>query len=412
MSRPNVFPNKGQSEPIDSKAKQEAFEAEKAAATQEIYQNAELTSPQMDAVQMMKMRTEQQINMLKQNGVVQDESLAEVKPRILTRQEQEVDAIKKRAEEQMKVRDELMAKNANQINNYQKQAEEALTTKKVYTQETPTIMPEPKYTAPKNYGESPKNIDPYIYELSQPNFNSPLDVIPLPSEGKLYPSKKANVKVSFMTTSDENILTSPNLLQSGQFLEILINRKLLEPDLRYSDLHIGDRNAIMLWLRATGYGEMYPVTLLDEDGETFETEINLNELKYKPLGAEPDAEGLFDYQFPVSKMHIKFKLLTCGDVDEIEKRVDNEKEKGSPIDNSSTYFLEKSIIEVNGSRDRNMIRDFANSIRIIDARELKNYIEKIESGVDLEVTVGTPRGGSISSFLPFNVKFFWPNFRV
>jgi hypothetical protein len=168
----------------------------------------------------------------------------------------------------------------------------------------------------------------------------------------------------------------------------------------------------MLWLRATGYGEMYPVTLLDEDGEPFETEINLNELKYKPLGAEPDAEGLFDYQFPVSKMHIKFKLLTCGDVDEIEKRVDNEKEKGSPIDNSSTYFLEKSIIEVNGSRDRNMIRDFANSIRIIDARELKNYIEKIESGVDLEVTVGTPRGGSVSSFLPFNVKFFWPNFRV
>jgi hypothetical protein len=59
-----------------------------------------------------------------------------------------------------------------------------------------------------------------------------------------------------------------------------------------------------------------------------------------------------------------------------------------------------------------MIRDFANSIRIIDARELKNYIEKIESGVDLEVTVGTPRGGSVSSFLPFNVKFFWPNFRV
>jgi hypothetical protein len=30
-----------------------------------------------------------------------------------------------------------------------------------------------------------------------------------------------------MTTADENILTSPNLLQSGEFLEILINRKLL-----------------------------------------------------------------------------------------------------------------------------------------------------------------------------------------
>jgi len=411
MNKPNVFPTKGQSDTLDSKTKQEAFEAEKAAATQEIYNNAELTTSQMDAVQMMKMRTEEQMNMLKQQGVVKDETLAEVKPRILSKQEQEVDAIKKRAEEQMKVRDELLNKNAKQINDYQKQSAEALNTNRVYNQETQFKMPN-KMNEPKNYGEVPKSIDPYIYELSQPNFNSPFDVIPLPSEGKLYRSKKNNVRVSFMTTSDENILTSPNLLQSGQFLEILINRKLLEQDLRYSDLHVGDRNAIMLWLRATGYGEMYPVTLLDEEGEPFETEINLNELKYKPLGAEPDDEGYFNFKFPVSKIVIKFKLLTCGEIDEIESRVEKEKENGSPIDNTSIYFLEKTIVEVNGNRDRAMIRDFANSVRIIDAKELKKYIETIESGVDLQVTVGTPRGGSISSFLPLNVKFFWPDFRV
>jgi hypothetical protein len=68
-------------------------------------------------------------------------------------------------------------------------------------------------------------------------------------------------------------------------------RKILEPDLRYNDL-LGDRNAIMIWLRATGYGEMYPVTLLDENGDAFDTELNLNELKTKELGAEPDDEGL------------------------------------------------------------------------------------------------------------------------
>jgi hypothetical protein len=92
-----------------------------------------------------------------------------------------------------------------------------------------------------------------------------------------------------MTTADENILTSPNLLQSGEFLNVLI-RKILEPDLRYNDLLVGDRNAIMIWLRATGYGEMYPVTLLDENGDAFDTELNLNELKTKELGAEPDDE--------------------------------------------------------------------------------------------------------------------------
>jgi hypothetical protein len=56
----------------------------------------------------------------------------------------------------------------------------------------------------------------------------------------------------------------------------------------------------MIWLRATGYGEMYPVTLLDENGDAFDTELNLNELKTKELGAEPDDEGLFDYTFKLA----------------------------------------------------------------------------------------------------------------
>jgi hypothetical protein len=83
-------------------------------------------------------------------------------------------------------------------------------------------------------------------------------MLSLPSLGKTYRNKKPNVRLGYMTTADENILTSPNLLQSGEFFNVL---KILEPDLRYNDLLVGDRNAIMIWLRATGYGEMYPVTL-------------------------------------------------------------------------------------------------------------------------------------------------------
>ena len=161
-----------------------------------------------------------------------------------------------------------------------------------YVPPAPPAQPPVYNTA--SYGQNPSNVDPHIIELSQPNYNAPFDVITLPSKGKLYPNKKASIRLAYMTTADENILTSPNLLQSGKFLEILINRKILEPDLRYKDLHIGDRNAIMLWLRATGYGEMYPVVLQDENGEEFETDINLDDLETKDLGAEPDADGLFD----------------------------------------------------------------------------------------------------------------------
>jgi hypothetical protein len=168
----------------------------------------------------------------------------------------------------------------------------------------------------------------------------------------------------------------------------------------------------MIWLRATGYGEMYPVTLLDEKNEAFDTEVNLNELQTKYLKVEPDEEGLFTYVLPVSKLEIKFKLLTCGDLDDIDDMVEKDKERNLPINNSSTYRLERLIVEVNGQRDKLYIRDFVSYMRIADAKALDNYIEDIESGIDLNIEVKTPGGGSIATFLPLNISFFWPNFRV
>ena len=412
-NRPSVVPTKEQKDAADERAKRAAFEAEKEKATNEIYTNAvippDTPTGHVDAVEMMRRRTEEQLNRKKEMGVVQEPALAEVAPaRPLTRNEQEVNEIMKKAEQQIKLRDELLAKQTEEIDKYQRPIERPIETKQTpqYMQNTP--VQQPKQTV-ESYGPAPTNVNPYIVELSQPNFNSPFDVIPLPSEGKLYKSKKPSVRVSFMTTADENILTSPNLLKSGEFLSILINRKLLEPEIRYKDLHVGDRNAIMIWLRATGYGEVYPVTMLDENGDPFDMELNLNDLKYKKLGAEPDAEGLFDFRFPLSKSNIKFKLLTCGDIDEIESRVEAEKENEVPVNNSNTYMIEKSIIEVDGNRDREMIKNFANNLRIRDAKEFREYIDKIESGVDLTINVRTPRGGSISTFLPLNVNFFWPN---
>lgn len=245
--------------------------------------------------------------------------------------------------------------------------------------------------------------------LGQPQYNAAFDVIPLPSEGKLYKNKKSSVKMAFLTTADENILTSPNLLESGEFLEILINRKLLEPDLRYSDLVVGDRNAIMIWLRATGYGSMYPIMVLDENNEPFETEVDLNDLKTIKLGTTPDNEGLFYFELPISKVPLKFKLLSVGEIENIEEILIAEKENNNPVNNSSTYTLEAQLVEVNGSRDREYIRNFASNMRLGDGQKLKKYIDSIDCGVDLDITVGTPGGGSIKTFLPLNIKFFWPN---
>lgn len=304
----------------------------------------------------------------------------------------------RRTAEQLRLREEAL-----------KQAELQRETEILNQQVQPSMVNSPLQEM-KN--TQPTKFDNIINEISQPQMNQPYDIIPLPSDGKLYRNKKTKVKLSYLTAADENILTSPNLLESGDFLEILINRKLLEPDLRYKDLLPGDRDAIMIWLRSTGYGEIYPVTVLDENNVPFETEVDLSTLRFKKLTIEPDSEGLFTFSLPVSKSVVKFKLLTIGDIDELEKLAQYLKEENNLINIENTLLLENQIVEVDGYRDKNYISDFVDNMRILDSKKLKAYIDSVSCGVDMNVTFRTPGGGSVTRFLPFTLKFFWPDFEL
>jgi len=246
-------------------------------------------------------------------------------------------------------------------------------------------------------------------DMMTPKWDSPYDLIPLPSKGKLYQGVKDKVMVSYMTGSDENILTSPNLIESGDFLEILMSRNLLEKNLKYNDLHLGDRNAIMIWLRGTAFGNMYPVSVYSKTGEIVEDVVNLSELKYIPLGAEPDEQGQFDFTCPKSNDKLKFTFLTVGDENYIEDKLVKEQEAGVEINNRSTYTLTRQIESVNGNSDSEYLTNYIKNMRLTDIKAFRNYVDEIESGIDLKIEVKTAGGATVSTFLPLNLKFFWPD---
>lgn len=333
-----------------------------------------------------------------------------------------IEAMMLRTQQQIIARNAQLAKNKEATQQYHESVQN------IEKQKVPTAKPAPvTHEAYAPVEEKPRKVfnlsptpqapvktqqDDAIQRISQPQFNAPYDVIPLPSLGKLYKGVKSSVKVAYMTAADENILTSPNLLASGQFLEILINRKLLESNLRYHDLHIGDRNAIMLWLRATSYGEMYPVTLLDENDVPFDTQINLNDLKTKKLEATPDSNGYFTFQFPISQKTLTFRFLNIRDNEEIEAMHAVDQANEELINNVPTYTLMRQIVAIDGITDSNYIQEFLEFARVGDIEAFREYYDKIESGVDLMLTVGTPGGGSINTFLPLNLKFFWPKLSI
>jgi hypothetical protein len=241
--------------------------------------------------------------------------------------------------------------------------------------------------------------------------NLEFDVIDLPSKGLLYPNKKSSVKVGYLTASDENILTSPNIIRSKKVLDVLLERKILDKEINYKDLLLGDRNAIIIWLRATGYGAEYETTMVDPiTGEEFKHVINLQELNYKPLKGKPNENNEFALTLPLSKKNIKFKLLTVGDEEEIISR--NEKYRkvsNSEIDKLLTYRLEKQITEIDGDRDKSKIAQFIEKMRAGDSLALRKYSDEIEPGVDLMVAVEGPSGETFQSYIRIGANFFWPN---
>ena len=142
----------------------------------------------------------------------------------LSAQAQMIKDSQEQLEEQIRRRDELFASKKESKN-------------EVVSNEVTYSKPE---TKPHKNIELPDEDDKYA-SLMIPQDDEPFDLVKLPSEGLLYKNCKSSLKVAYLNASDENIITNPNLLRSGKFLEVLINRKwlILVLDIKIYTLVIG-----------------------------------------------------------------------------------------------------------------------------------------------------------------------------
>lgn len=291
------------------------------------------------------------------------------------------------------------------------------------------------------------------------DFSDSFDVIPLPSKGQCYEGNMSTIAVSYLTANDENMIVSPNLYRDGLILDYLLKAKIKNTNIDPDDLLEGDREAIILWLRATGYGTNYPITVTDnKTGIEFDTILDLTQIKHKPFLLEGDENGYFDFTLPVSKHEIKFRFLTHGDIKQIEEiereeQVNVKKERLVSIVNElNTYLenddvlgkdektrlfeakrninkwaekldsdndlgythkltnrLELSIMSVNGETDRDYIAEYVQNMNVRDALAIRKYISENEPGLDYAVTVERPEslgGGSMPVFLSLDEYVF------
>ena len=248
----------------------------------------------------------------------------------------------------------------------------------------------------------------------------PVEVVPIPSEGKVYPTSsslcnRSTLEIKSMTAHEEDILASRALIQKGTVITHLIQSCLVDKDVDVTGMLLGDRNALMVSVRITGYGSRYNAeSTCPECGTKSMQEYNLADLEIKRLNIEPVIPGdnRFEFTLPVTGKTVQFKFLTGAD--EEERSITNERKKklmpGMKVDSAITSKLEQTILSIDDVSERNRINQFIKSMPAMDSRQLRSYIENHEPGIDMSVWMKCIDCGETSRVsLPIGSNFFWPS---
>ena len=219
--------------------------------------------------------------------------------------------------------------------------------------------------------------------------------------------------MKYMTAREEDILTNQNYIKNGTAIDKLLKSLIVTPNVDFQDLLLGDKNAIMLAARILGYGSEYEIKRIHpETGIESEGVINLSKVKDKLIDENKiiDGKNEFEFQLPLSKSKITFKLLTQRDDRKIEREIEGLKKIKKQVSENVVRF-KHIIISLNGDYDTKKIRDFVeNHLLARDARALRNHITDIQPGIDMFTEVEF-KDGYIESgvMLPININFFWPD---
>jgi len=248
-------------------------------------------------------------------------------------------------------------------------------------------------------------------------FSVPRDYVMLPSKGRIYPTDSPlynleEIEVRHLTATDEDILTSRALLRSGKAIDTMLANVIMNKSINVSDLISGDKNAILTFLRITGYGPEYGVDM-DCPGcnETIKHEFDLTKLTMRFLDVDPIGEGQnrFDFVLP-SGIRIEFKLLNSAE----DTQITDEQEKlkratNSPLEKNVTTKYKHQIISVNDKEEQIFINNFVDTMNLRDSRAFRTYLEEVEPDVNMKQEFKCRMcGHSEEVEIPITVGFFWP----
>ena len=248
-------------------------------------------------------------------------------------------------------------------------------------------------------------------------FDIPVDTVPLPSRGIVYPVDspmhgKETVQIRAMTAREEDILTSRALIKNGTVISELLKSCIVEEGWDPMSMLTGDRNALMTALRITGYGADYRVEVnCPSCGERSKQDFDLSQLPVKRLEVDPVAIGsnLFEVDLPITKKKARFRFLDGNAEQEISTISERRKKSGQRTDNLVTTRLQYSLVQVGNISDKSKLNFFIKNMPAKDSLFLRRFIDKHEPGIEMKGWVDCPGCFETSEVkMPLGASFFWP----
>jgi len=269
-------------------------------------------------------------------------------------------------------------------------------------------------------------------QQSQPDNNLayvvPTELVPLPSNGALYeedhPLHGVNeIEMKEMTAKEEDILTTQSFIQKGIVFERLLQSLIVDKSIKVGDLLIGDKNALLIAARSSGYGNIYETHTtcpacaheqdfgfdLNECRVTHPVDLETTEDEELSTYVSEGTSGRYFITLPKANATMEVRLMTGKEETAFAQEREMRRKKKLPETPLTDHFR-KITLSVNGVTDTLAIRRFVESIPASDSRFLRRVFAKITPNIEMAQEFVCPNCEYEQDLeVPLTATFFWPD---
>ena len=249
------------------------------------------------------------------------------------------------------------------------------------------------------------------------DFVTPTQFVDLPSKGRYpegHPLKgKDSIEIRYMTAKDEDVLTNRSLLKKGLAIDRLIRNLIVDKSVNGRHLYAGDRNAIIVFARASAYGADYRAKIQCPNcGEQSKFKFDLSDYEMydgfdiEGTDLEYNDDGTFTTELPLSNIKACIRPLMGQDELDIVTGGSQKEVQKDLITKQMKYF----VVDFNGYSDAKTVNYVCENMVATESKYLRDCFRIISPDITMnqQFTCKHCDHKEVMS-VPFGTDFFWPD---